>query len=141
MSNIYKTAIVGVKRDFFISSIFKVSLVTERFARLVSIMKNTATVRHLVTHTVTTVLPETRALMIVSSVARAKRATTARMLLARVTVLQRLSVKLPISILLVVRMRNLPILMIDVNQCAKISDWVRIEQTVVLDRLSRDVTV
>ena len=59
----------------------------------------------------------------------------------RVTVLLRLSVKLPISILLVVQMRNLPILMIDVNQCAKISDWVRTEQTVVLDRLSRDVTV
>ena len=132
---------MGVKRDFFITSIFKVSLVTERFARLVSKMKNIVTVRHLVTRTVTTVLPETRALMIVSSVARAKRATTARMLLERVTVLQRLSVKLPISILLVVQMRNLPILMIDVNQCAKISDWVRIEQTVVLDRLSRDVTV
>ena len=114
---------------------------TERFARLVSIMKNIVTVRHLVTRTVTTVSPETRALMIVSSAARAKRATTARMLLAMVTVLQRLSVKLPISILLVVRMRNLPILMIDVNQCAKISDWVRIEQTVVLDRLSRVVTV
>ena len=104
-------------------------------------MKNTATVRHLVTLTVTTVLLATRALMIVSNVAHAKRATTARMLLERVTVLQKLSVKLPISILLVVQMRNLPILMIDVSQCVKISDWVRTEQTVVLDRLSRDVTV
>ena len=114
---------------------------TERFARLVSIMKNTVTVRHLVTLTVTTVLPGTRALMIACNVVRAKRATTVRMLLERVTVLLKLSVKLPISILLVVQMKNLPILMIDVNQCAKISDWVRTEQTVVLDRLFRDVTV
>ena len=114
---------------------------TERFARLVSIMKNTATAHHLVTLTVTTVLPGTRALMTVYNVVPVKRATTVRMLLERVTVLLKLSVKLPISILLVVQMRNLPILMIDANQCAKISDWVQTEQTVVLDRLSRDVTV